>query len=453
MMAGVFLMAIGLLRLGTYIKFIPYPVTVGFTAGIAIIIFVSQIKELLGLRLPDSEPGLLHEKLVALAAALPTTNAYALAVAVATIALFVAVQRWRPTWPAILIAVGAVTVAAALLHLPVSTIGSTFGELPRALPQPQWPAFSYEKFRAVLPDAAAFALLGAIESLLSAVVADAMTGRRHRSNCELVGQGIANIGSALFGGICVTGTIARTATNVRAGARGPISGMLHSAFLLLFLLTAAPLASFVPLAALAGVLAVVCWTMAERHAFATLLRSRGGDALVLLATFTLTIFVGLIQGIIVGFAIGAVLLVKRMAEMAGVEAHSPLSLEDRADADGPRTAYDAQPASDPDIIVYRITGALFFGAASSIGLLLDQAPTQYRALVLDFAGVPFADSTGINIIAGVCRTAGRKGAGIYLTGATPELRDLLIAHGIEPPLVQFCERIDDAVAAIKRRAT
>jgi SulP family sulfate permease len=450
MMAGIFLMAIGLLRLGTYIKFIPYPVTVGFTSGIAIIIFVSQIKDLLGLYLPGGEPGLLHEKLTALAAALPTVNVNAMAVAVATIAMIAAVQRWRPAWPGILIAVGAVTVAAALLHLPVSTIGSTFGELPRTLPQPQLAVISYEKLRAVLPDALAFALLGAIESLLSAVVADAMTGRRHRSNCELVAQGVANIGSALFGGICVTGTIARTATNVRAGARGPVAGMLHSIFLLLFLLIAAPLASFIPLAALAGVLAVVCWTMAERHAFATLLRSRGGDALVLLATFMLTIFVGLIEGIVVGFAIGAVLVIKRLSEMAGVEAHSPLVPEDRADnADGPRTAYDAQPASDPDIIVYRITGALFFGAASSIGLLLDEAPTQYRALVLDFTDVPFADSTGINTIAGVCRTAARKGAKIYLTGTAPELRESLISHGIEPPLVQFAARIDEAVGLLK----
>jgi SulP family sulfate permease len=229
--------------------------------------------------------------------------------------------------------------------------------------------------------------------------------------------------------------------------------MLHSIFLLLFLLIAAPLASFIPLAALAGVLAVVCWNMAERHAFATLLRSRGGDALVLLATFILTIFVGLTEAIIVGFAIGAVLFIKRMADVAGVEAQGPLVQEDRADtADGPagsRQAYDGQPASDPDIIIYRITGALFFGAASSIGTLLEHAPTRYRALVMDFAGVPFADATGVNMIAGVCRTAARTKARVFITGAADDLREALIAHGIGPTAVQFAPRIEDAVAGLK----
>ena len=452
MMGGAILVAIGFLRLGTYIKFIPYPVTVGFTAGIAIIIFVSQIKDLLGLTLPAGEPGPLHQKVMALGMALPTVNSHAVSVALLTIVIIAALRRWRPSWPGILVAVAVATIAAALLHLPISTIGSSFGELPRTLPMPHLPPFSSEKILAVLPDAASFALLGAIESLLSAVVADGMTGRRHRSNCELVAQGVANIGSALFGGVCVTGTIARTATNVRAGAHGPVAGMLHSVFLLVFLLVAAPLASFIPLAALAGVLAVVCWTMAERHAFAALLRSRGGDALVLLATFALTIFVGLTEGIVIGFAIGAIVVIKRMAEAAGVEAHSPLVMEDKADdANGQRTAYDAQPASDPDIIVYRISGALFFGAASSIGSLLEQAPTSYRALILDFAGVPFADATGINMIAGICRTAARNGARIFLTSTAPDLRGSFISHGIEPPLVQFAPAIEDAIAAFKRQ--
>jgi SulP family sulfate permease len=450
MMAGLMLIIIGSLRLGTYIKFIPYPVTVGFTAGIAIIIFTSQVRDLLGLDMAGGETDSLVRKLAAIGRALPTFNASAVAVSLATIALIVGVRRLRPSWPIILIAVGAVTVAAALLQLPVATIGSQFGELPRTLPLPQLPPLSSEKIVAVLPDAIAFTLLGAIESLLSAVVADGMTGRRHRSNCELVAQGFANIGSALFGGICVTGTIARTATNVRAGAHGPVAGMLHSVFLLLFLLIAAPLAAFIPLAALAGVLAVVCWDMAERHAFATLIRSRGGDTVVLLAAFLLTVFVGLTQGIVVGFAIGAVLFIKRMADVAGVEAHGPLVPEDRGDkANGPRTAYDAQQAADPEIIVYRIRGALFFGAASSIAALLEQVPTRYRALVLDFSGVPFADATGVNMIAGVCRKVTRNGAQIFLTGAPPDLRESLTRHGIEPPAVRFADRIEDAIAALK----
>ena len=228
LMAGVILIAAGYLRLGTYIKFIPYPVTVGFTAGIAVVIFATQIKDLFGITLAK-EPGELVPKLQALAGALHTANFYAVAVAAVSIAIIVGLRKLRPAWPGILIAVAFAAIAAWALALPVETIGTKFGGIPRELPWPSWPVFSLDKARAVLPDAIAFALLGAIELLLSAVVADGMTGRRHRSNCELVAQGFANIGSALFGGICVTGTIARTATNVRAGARSPISGMLHSA--------------------------------------------------------------------------------------------------------------------------------------------------------------------------------------------------------------------------------
>src|SRR5436309_77575 len=330
LMAGAFLIAAGLLRFGTYIKFIPYPVTVGFTAGIAVIIFASQIRDLFGITL-EKEPGALIPKLQALAGAAHTINFAAVAVAAISIAIILILRRLRPAWPGILIAVVVAAVGVWALSLPVETIGTRFGGIPRQLPWPALPAFSFEKLRAVLPDAVAFALLGAIESLLSAVVADGMTGRRHRSNCELVAQGFANIASALFGGICVTGTIARTATNVRAGARGPVSGMLHSLFLLVFMLIAAPLASYIPLSALAAVLVVVAWNMAEKQAFGTVLRSSWGDATVLLATFLLTIFRRLTEGILVGFALGAVLFIHRMAEMTGVEADAPLVPEDKAD--------------------------------------------------------------------------------------------------------------------------
>src|SRR3984885_10034584 len=297
-MAGMFLIAAGLLRLGTYIKFIPYPVTVRFTAGIAVIIFASQLKDLFGITLTVKEPGEFLPKLEVLAGGLHTANVWAIAVAGVSIAIIVMLRTLRPTWPGILIAVVVAALATWALSLPVETIGTRFGGIPRQLPWPAWPAFSLEKARAVLPDAIAFALLGAIESLLAAVVADGMTGRRHRSNCELVAQGVANIGAALFGGICVTGLIARTATNVRAGARGPVSGMLHSVFLLAFMLIAAPLASYIPLSALAAVLVVVSWTMAEKQDFATLIRSSRGDATVLLATFLLTIFRNLTEGIL-----------------------------------------------------------------------------------------------------------------------------------------------------------
>src|SRR6202041_2991450 len=214
-MAGVFLIAAGLLRLGNYIKFIPYPVTVGFTAGIAVIIFTSQLKDLFGITLAGKEPGEFIPRLEALAGALPTANHSAIAIATLSIAVIVALRALRPHWPGILIAVVVAALATWALSLPVETIGTRFGGIPRQLPWPVWPVFSLAKAQAVLPDAIAFALVGAIESLLSAVVVDGMTGRRHRSNCELVAQGAANIASAMFGGMCVTGTIARTATNVR----------------------------------------------------------------------------------------------------------------------------------------------------------------------------------------------------------------------------------------------
>ena len=287
-LSGLVLIGAGLLRLGTYIRYIPYPVTVGFTAGIAVIIFASQLREMFGLTLPGAEPGEIIAKVQALWAARGTVTWAAVAVVGLTAAVIQGLKRVRPHWPGMLIAVGIASVAVAMLHLPVATIGSRFGELPHLLPAPALPDLSL--WRQALPWALSFALLGAIESLLSAVVADGMSGARHRSNAELVAQGLANIGSGLFGGFCVTGTIARTATNVRAGSRGPISGMLHSLFLLVFLMVAAPLAAYIPLAALAGVLAVVAWGMAERREFASLLRSSRGDALVVGTTFLLVVF-------------------------------------------------------------------------------------------------------------------------------------------------------------------
>ncbi|MDX5350177.1 MAG: sodium-independent anion transporter, partial [Paracoccaceae bacterium] len=267
-LSGFVLIAAGALRLGTYIRYIPYPVTVGFTAGIAVIIFASQLREMFGLTLPGAEPGEIIEKVRALWAARGTVTWAAVAVAGLTAAVILGLRHLRPHWPGMLIGVALASVAAAALSLPVETIGTRFGALPQMLPVPALPDLSLAAMQAALPWALSFALLGAIESLLSAVVADGMSGARHRSNAELVAQGLANIGSALFGGFCVTGTIARTATNVRAGSRGPISGMLHALFILVFLLVAAPLAAYIPLAALAGVLAVVAWGMAERHEFA-----------------------------------------------------------------------------------------------------------------------------------------------------------------------------------------
>jgi len=448
-LAGLFLLVIGYARLGSYIKFIPYPVTVGFTAGIAVIIAASQLRDLLGLTLSGPEPGDLVPKLEALAAVAGTFTPAAAGIALTTILVVAGLKRFRPHWPGMLVAIVVASLAAVLLSLPVETIGSRFGGIPRTLPWPALPDFSADKVLAVLPDAAAFALLGSIESLLSAVVADGMTGRRHRSNCELVAQGFANIGSAVFGGIPVTGTIARTATNIRAGAHGPVSGMLHSGFLLVFMLVAAPLASYVPLAALAGMLAVVAWNMVEKTAIGVLFRSSAGDALVLAVTFLLVIFRDLTTGIVVGFALGALLFIHRASSAVAVEAHAPDVAEDRPDGSAAeRTAYDAATATDPEIVVYRISGAFFFGAASTVGAVLDRIADRHRAFVLDCSGVPFLDSTAANVIEGAAKKARRAGIRFFVAGASRQVRRMLMTHGVRPPLARYKASAAGALAQL-----
>lgn len=446
-LSGLMMTASGFLRLGTFIKFIPFPVTVGFTAGIGVIIFASQIKELFGLTL-EHEPGALLEKLPALWEARASLTPAALLVSVATVAIILGLRRWRPNWPAMLIAVGAAALATALLNLPVATIGTKFGGIPSALLAPSLPDLSVEKIMAVLPAAISFTLLGAIESLLSAVVADGMTGRRHRSNCELVAQGAANIGSALFGGFCVTGTIARTATNVRSGAHGPVAGMLHALFILLFMLIAAPLAAYIPLAALAGVLAVVAWNMIEKPAIAILVRSGWGEATVLAATFFLTIFRDLTEAIVVGFALGSVLFIQRMSKTTAIATHTPFVGRDEADDAGSRGSYDEEVAANPEVVVYRITGALFFGATASIGSVLDRIQDSHKALIVDFSAVPFLDSTGANMIEGLAHKAHKRGVALWLTGASREIQRVFVTHGLKRPLVHYVASIEEALAAI-----
>lgn len=449
MLSGVMLLAIGLLRLGTYIKYIPYPVTVGFTAGIGAIIFTGQIKELLGLTLAGHEPGPVIPKLIALWTALPTVNPAAVAVALLTIAIIVILRHYRPSWPNFLIAVGIAALVVVALKLPVATIGSRFGAMPAALPAPHLPPFSLQTVLAVLPDAFAFTLLGGIESLLSAVVADSMTGRRHRSNCELVAQGLANLAAPLFGGICVTGTIARTATNVRAGAHGPVAGMAHALFLLLMLMVAAPLAGYIPLAALAGVLTIVCWGMAERHGFVILLRTSRGDAVVLLTTFLLTIFRDLTTGIVGGFSIGALIFLRRMSNQVGVEQVTPLVREDVADHAAAREQYDAGLTAADDIIIYRISGAFFFGTAAAITSVLDRIAVRPKAYVIDFSEVALLDSTAAAEIERFATQSARRGTALVFTGAQTSVRRALLAHDLRPPRVRFRGSIADGVIAAR----
>ncbi|MBB4005717.1 SulP family inorganic anion transporter [Aurantimonas endophytica] len=449
-LSGLMLAALGALRLGTFIKYIPYPVTVGFTAGIAVVIAATQLKEFFGLTLGGPEPGELVEKLGALAKAAPTLDPPTLVIALLTLALIILVRHFRPHWPSLLIAVAVGSIAATAAGLDIATIGSRFGGIPSSLPMPRLPVFSLELVVAVLPAAVSFALLGAIESLLSAVVADSMSGRRHRSNCELVAQGIANVGASLFGGFCVTGTIARTATNVRAGARSPVAGMLHALFLLVFVLVAAPLAAYVPLAALAAVLLFVAWNMAERHEVFSLLRSSRGDALVLSVTFLLVIFRDLTTGIVVGFSLGALLFLHRMAGAVTVEGgHAPLVEADRADRDRDpgEDPYDERLVRDPDIFVCRISGAFFFAAAGSVGAVLDRIAERPRAFVLDVAEVPFLDSSAAATIVAFARKARRDGALLLIAGAgEPAQRLLDVQQEKAAPPLRFTATVAEAVA-------
>jgi sulfate permease, SulP family len=419
-LSGFVLMAAGVLRLGAYIRFIPYPVTIGFTAGIAVVIFASQLREIFGLTLDGGEPAAILHKVQALWSARGTVTPAAVAVAALTAGVILGLRRVQPHWPGLLVAVTLVSIFAAVLALPVATIGSRFGALPNMLPMPALPELGWAEVQAALPWALSFALLGAIESLLSAVVADGMSGARHRSNAELVAQGCANIGSAAFGGFCVTGTIARTATNVRAGSRGPVSGMLHSLFLLAFMLVAAPLAAYIPLAALAGVLAVVAWGMAERHEFAALLRSSRGDAMVVSVTFLLVVFRDLTEGIVVGFALAGLVFIKRMSESAAMRPPTGQLVNAR-----------------PDRVVYHLEGPYFFGAAAQLGGVLDRIAEAPRALVLEMSGVPLIDSSGARGFHTLAARSRRQGGRLYLVGLDPRLRRQLEAQGVHEPEVRY----------------
>ncbi|HBK90614.1 MAG TPA: sodium-independent anion transporter [Parvularcula sp.] len=442
-LAGLMLAAAGFLRLGGYVQLVPFPVTVGFTAGIAVIIAASQLKDLVGLSVPAPEPGPIFEKLKADIAAIGSFNPASAGLATAVIATIVGLKRLNPALPGMLIAIAGAAAAAALFNLPVETIADRFGDIPRGLPAPQAPALSFEKLQAILPSAFAFFLLGAIESLLSATVADGMTGRRHRSNCELVAQGAANIASAFFGGLVVTGTIARTATNVRAGAHGPVAGMAHAGFLLAFMIAAAPLIGLTPLPALAGVLLIVAWNMVERHAFANLLRASAGDAAALLVTFSLTVFRDLTEAIIAGVAIGALAFISRMASALEVSTERPILRRDEADgAPETRAAYDS--AAGSDVAIFRISGAVFFASAASLGIALERILAGEKRLILDFSKTALIDSSGAHAIAGFVRRARRKGLSVAITAAGAHIAAELRRAGVVEPEVEYAASIDAA---------
>ncbi len=301
LMAGLLLVVAGLLRLGRLIRLIPHPVITGFTAGIALTILSTQVKDFFGLDLA-SVPADFIAKLAAYAGAAASAQPLTIAIALLSLGIIIGLRLWRPAWPGFLIAIAVATLLVQMLHLPVETIAARFGAIPGHLPMPSLPQVTPARLWELLPAAGTIALLAGIESLLSCVIADAMTGRQHRSDIELIGQGVANVASALFGGLPATGALARTATNIRAGAYGPVSGMLHAAFLLLFMLALAPLAGLFPLAALAALLVVVAWNMSEIHQIKRIARGPWPDFAVLLLTLALTVLLDLTIAIAVGTA-------------------------------------------------------------------------------------------------------------------------------------------------------
>jgi SulP family sulfate permease len=447
MIAGCTLVAIGFLRLGTYVKYIPYPVTVGFTAGIAVMILVTQLRDLFGLSIAHEPPELVG-KIAAVWGAIGTVNPITAGLSLLSIVIILTLRKVRPNWPSLLIAVALAAIITATFGLHVETIGSRFGAIAAGLPSPSLPTFSIDKVKAVLPDALAIALLGAIESLLSAVVADGMTGRRHRSNCELVAQGVGNIAAAAFGGVPVTGTIARTATNIRAGARSPIAGMLHSLYILVFVLVAMPLVAYIPLAALAGVLVVVAWGMADKTEFGLLLRSSRTDALVLLATFLLTIFYDLLTGISVGVLLGSFLFMHRMAEAVDIEGGAKLVREDVSDNADTRHAYEGPTPGD--VMVYRISGAFFFGATARVSLILDRVVTPPRAFILDFSDVPFIDITAAAALERFVRRLHKAGTEVIFAGVRPHVRRSFGLPGLRGRAVRYAASLDKALQMARK---
>ncbi|MFT4026191.1 MAG: SulP family inorganic anion transporter [Novosphingobium sp.] len=445
LMAGLMLIATGYAKLGSLIRFIPHPVVTGFTAGIAVIIASSQVKDFLGLSI-DNVPADFIAKWQAYHSALGTAQWAALAIGAGALGLIIGLRRWAPRLPGFLIAIVIASALAALLHLPVETIGSRFPDLPSGLPTPSMPDFSFTKIQAVIPSAFTIAFLAGIEALLSAVVADGMVGSRHRSNQELVGQGIANIASALFAGLPATGAIARTATNIRAGATTPVAGMLHAAFLLLFMLLASDLMAYVPLAALAAILFVVAWGMSEQDRFVRILRMPGGDRALLLLTFALTVLVDLTVAIGVGVTLASLLFMMRMSRTVEIAT----GVDDRSsDEEGESGGEDVgQRIGLPrGVEVFRIEGPLFFGVADELLDTLRRAGSNPKAVILRMRRVPLLDASGAGVIEQIVTRATAAGTHIIFSGVQAQPLEMLsrLSLGANQPHITYSDGLAEAL--------
>jgi SulP family sulfate permease len=389
-MAGIMLIIMGFAKLGTIIKFIPHPLIIGFTSGIALIIFSSQVKDFLGLSM-GAVPADFLEKWKAFFLHISTINVYATAIAVATILIILFWPKVSKKIPGSLIAILITTAIVQFFHLPVETIGSRFGIISSSIPAPEIPLIDFATFKHLIQPAFTIAMLGAIESLLSAVVADGMISGNHRSNTELIAQGTANIFSSLFGGIPATGAIARTATNVKNGGRTPVAGIVHAITLLLILLVAGSLASLIPIANLAGILVIVAYNMSEWKNFRSILKGPKGDVLVLLITFFLTVLIDLTVAIEVGIVLAAFLFMRNMIKFSGVSTYT----SEIEDEDFGYDLVEAKYEVPKGVSIFEITGPLFFGAAYKLKDAMKYIEQHPKVLIIRMRHVPLIDSTGI----------------------------------------------------------
>jgi SulP family sulfate permease len=418
MMAGVLLIVLGVTGLGTAVRFIPLPVVLGFTNGIAVLIASTQIKDFLGLSLAEN-PSEFFDRMHAIGAGLDTLSLATTVLGVATLTTLIVVQRRAKRVPATVVALFGGTFVAWLLGLPVETIGSRFGGIPMGLPELHVPTFRPELLPSLVPEAVTIALLGAIESLLSAVVADRMSGDRHEPNVELIAQGVANVVSPMFGGLPATGAIARTATNIRSGGRTPVAGMIHAATLLAIVLVAAPLAQYVPLTVLAAILFLVAWNMGEWHELPDLLRLTKTDVTVWLVTFCLTVVADLTVAVEVGIVLAALLFIRRVADTTTVE-----RVTDEYVASG--RAHVLQDKDIPPwVVIYRIHGPFLFGTTDKLQQVVDAIPTLPPIVILRLRNMTALDATGMRAIEDLAVRLRASGRHLLVCGARKQPAKLL----------------------------
>ena len=437
--------------MGSLIKFIPYPVTTGFTSGIAVTIFCTQVKDLFGLQIDRSVPAEFIAKWQCYFEYFHTINWWALGISLFTVATILITRRYAPRAPFMLVGMLAATIICAVFELPVDTIGKRFGELPKGLPLPSFPDFEWSALPALVKPAFVIALLAAIESLLSASVADGMTGSRHHPNTELIGQGAGNIASALFGGLPATGAIARTATNIRSGGKTPVSGIIHAVTLLLILLLAGQYAAIVPLPALAGILAIVCWNMAEVSTFCHLLTGPKQDRAVLIITFVLTVLIDLVVAVEVGVVLAALLFIGRMAQVSNVEMISR-EIEGEDPEEQPSRSRYLRHIPD-NVEVFDIQGPFFFGAVEQFkDRVFRSLEPDMNYVLLRMRLVPTLDASGLHVLEDFLTYCKRREITLLLCGVQAQpikviRRDSQFIRELGDE--NICENIDTALERIK----